>query len=203
MSVWKQTFTALAIMTLLTACGGEDRAGQPETETTDTMQTASQTSTDAATATASTGGTISNLPAADKEFVSNAGLSGLAEVQMGNLGLQKAVNPDVKAYAQRMVTDHSASNTELSQLATTKGLALPTELTGEPKSGMDHLSGLTGGEFDKAYMQHMVGDHEKAVAEFDRASTSVSDAEIKAFATKNLPILREHLAQAKEIAGKL
>lgn len=203
MSVWRQTFTALAVVTLMTACGGEERAGQPETETTGTVQSASQTTTDAATTTASTGGTFSNLPAAEKEFVANAGMSGLAEVQMGNLGLQNAANADVKAYAQRMVSDHSTSNAELAQLATVKGLALATELAGDAKSGLDHLSGLSGAAFDKAYMQHMVADHEKAVAEFDRASTSVTDGEIRAFAAKNLPILREHLAQARAVAQKL
>lgn len=188
---------------LLAACGGEPRAGQPETETTGSIQASSQTTTEAATTTGASGGTVSDLPGAEKEFVSTAGMLGLAEVQMANLAQQKAVAGNVRSFAQRMVTDHSASSAELSQLATMKGLALPTELAGDAKAGLEHLNSLTGADFDRAYMQHMVADHEKAVAEFDRASTNTTDPQIKEFAVRNLPILQQHLVEAKEIARRM
>ena len=200
----KHTWTAAAcIALLLAACGGENTSGQPETDTTGSMQTSEQTSPETATTTGVTGGTSSSATPADKEFVSNAGMAGLAEVQMGNLALTYAQNADVKAFAQRMVTDHSASNAELAQLATVKGLALPTELAGKHQQGLEHLKGLSAAEFDKAYMQHMVGDHNEAVTLFQNGSTNSSDSDIKAFATKNLPILQEHLRLAQEVAGKV
>ena len=62
---------------------------------------------------------------------------------------------------------------------------------------------MSAGEFDKAYMQHMVGDHNEAVTLFQNGSTNSSDSDIKAFATKNLPILQEHLRLAQEVAGKV
>jgi putative membrane protein len=200
----KQWIAAAAMAALLVACRGEtkDTSGLPETETTGTAQAMSQTSTASATTTASTSGTITNMTPEDKTFVSDAGMAGLAEVLMGNLALQKASSQDVKAYAQRMVTDHSTSNAELAQMATTKGLALPTELGGEHKAGLDHLSGLTGAEFDKAYMQHMVADHQKAVTLF-QTGTGASDSDVKAFASKNLPILQQHLQLATEVSGKM
>lgn len=200
----KQWLTAAAMAALLVACRGEtkDTSGLPETETTGTAQAVSQTSTASATTTAAGGGTITNMTPEDKTFVSNAGMVGLSEVQMANLALQKASSADVKAYAQRMVTDHSTSNAELAQLATTKGLALPTELDGEHKSGLEHLSALSGAEFDKAYMQHMVGGHQKAVQLFQTGSAA-SDADVKAFAGKNLPILQQHLQLATEVSGKV
>jgi putative membrane protein len=139
----------------------------------------------------------------DKEFVTKAGMGGLAEVQMGNLALQKASNADVKAFAQRMVTDHSKANAELAEFATAKGLALATELDADHKAAADHLSSLSGADFDKAYMQHMVEDHEKDVAEFDKASTSAADTDLKAWAGKTLPTLKEHLEQAKTTARKV
>jgi putative membrane protein len=139
----------------------------------------------------------------DKEFVAKAGMGGLAEVQMGTLALQKASSADVKAFAQRMVTDHSKANAELAEFATAKGLALPTELVGDTQAALDHLATLSGAEFDKAYMQHMVEDHEKDVAEFDKASTSATDMDLKAWAGKTLPTLKEHLEQAKTTARKV
>lgn len=194
-----KTATLAAALLLLFACSN----GQPETETTGTPQSAQQTGTATATTTGSTGGTSSALSPDDKEFLSKAGMGGLAEVQMGNLALQKASSADVKAFGQRMVTDHSKANEELQALATAKGAALPTELTGEMKDAYDHLNGLSGAEFDKAYMKHMVEDHEKDVAEFDKASTSATDADLKAWAGKTLPTLQSHLQNAKDVARKV
>lgn len=199
----KPTITAALAAALLLftfACTQSENAGQPATDTTQTTATVSETS---ATTTASTGGTVSNLSTEDKEFVSKAGMGGLAEVQMGNLALEKGTHADVKAFAQRMVTDHGKANEELQALATTKGLALPAELDAVHKGGLEHLNSLSGAEFDKAYMQHMVEDHDKAVADFDKASTSAGDSEIKAWAGKTLPTLQDHQRQAKEIARKM
>ena len=198
----KKLLIAIATLTLVLA-GCREKAGQPQTETTGTAQVASETTTASATTTGESGGVVTNMTDDDKEFVSKAGMGGLAEVQMGNVALQKAQNADVKAFAQRMVTDHSQANEELQQLATTKGLALPTELAGEHKDAMEHLSSLSGADFDKQYMKHMVEDHEKDVAEFDKASTTANDADVKTWAGKTLPTLRSHLEQAKTTSAKL
>lgn len=188
---------------LLAACGGEPRAGQPETETTGSIQAVSQTSPQAATATGASGGTISDLPAEEKAFVADAGMLGLAEVQMSNLALEKGVSGNVRAFAQRMVTDHSNANAELSRLATMKGLALPTELAGETESSLEHLTSISGADFDRTYIQQMIAHHQNGVARFERAAATAQDPEIKAFAAKHLPILRQHLADARDIAARM
>jgi putative membrane protein len=201
-----RTYTALLAATLfvVTACSEtKDTSGMPETQTTATEQTTVGSDTASATTTGATGGSVSAMSDADKEFVAKAGMGGLMEVQAGNLALQKAANADVKAFAQRMVTDHGKANAELAQLATTKGVPLPTELAGDHKATVDHLSGLTGAEFDKMYMSHMVSDHDKDVAEFDKASTSAQDADVKGWAGRTLPTLKEHQQMAKDIAAKL
>lgn len=190
---------AVLLLFLLIACKSETTDGLPNTETTGTSQSPS-TATSDPTTTGATGGTSSPVTPTDKEWVTTAGMAGLAEVQMGNLALQNAQNADVKAFAQRMVTDHSKANEELQQLVSAKGLTLPAQLDGEHKSAVDHLTGLTGAEFDKAYMQHMVADHDKAVAHF---MAVVEDADIKAYADKTLPVLQEHATLAKTVAGKL
>jgi len=197
-------YAAAAALVLLAACKAENTSGEPETATTVTTgQSIQQTGTATATTTGSTGGTMSAMTPEDKEFVSDAGMDGLFEVQAGNLALQKAESAEVKSFAQRMVTDHGTANTELAQLATTKGLALPTELGGPMKDAYQHLEGLSGAAFDKAYMQHMVEGHNKDVAEFEKVSTTGGDADLKAWAGKTLPTLQQHQAQAKEISSKL
>ena len=195
---------AFALSLLVAACHSEDRTGQPETDTTaTTAQSAQETSSATATTTGVGGGTVSAMAPDDKEFVTKAGMGGLFEVQAGNLALQKGTSADMKTFAQRMVTDHGKANAELAQLATTKGVALPTELAGEHKAAFDHLSSLSGAEFDKMYMQHMVEDHDKDVGEFEKASTSATDADVKTWAGKTLPTLKEHQSMAKQIASKV
>ena len=200
---FRNVVLAAALVVLFTACDREDRTGRPETETTGSVQSEQQTGSASATTTGVAGCTRSEMTNEDKEFVTMAGMGGLAEMQMANLALQKASSADVKAFAQRMITDHSKSNAEIAEFATTKGLALATELGGEPRAAFEHLSALSGAAFDKAYMQHMVEDHETDVAEFDKASTSASDADLKAWAGRTLPTLKEHLELAKQTARKV
>jgi putative membrane protein len=200
---FRNVAVAMSLATLLVACDREDRTGQPETETTGSVQSEQQTGSASATTTGIAGGTRSEMTNEDKEFVAMAGLGGLAQMQMANLALQKASSADVKAFAQRMITDHTKPNAEIAELATTKGLALATELSGDSKSALEHLTSLSGTEFDKAYMQHMVEDHEKDVAAFDKASTSATDMDLKAWAGRTLPTLKEHLELAKQTARKV
>jgi len=177
-----------------------------ETDQTSTTS-AEVTDTGSDTAAASTATTpvpvTASVPDADKTFANDAAQAGMAEVNAGNLGLQKASNADVKAFAQRMVTDHTKANDELKQLATTKGLTLPADVNDEQKAAATHLSGLSGAEFDKAYMDHMVSDHEKAVSLFQNESTSGGDPDLKSWAGTTLPTLQDHLKQAKDTKGKL
>jgi putative membrane protein len=172
------------------------------TSGTDTSGTTS-TGTTSTTSTGSTGGTVSSLSEADKTFVMKAANGGMAEVAGGQTAVQKATNADVKTFGQRMVTDHSKANDELKQLATTKGLALPSAPDAEHQKKLDELSKKTGKAFDKAYMDDMVKDHEEDVAEFQKQTTAAQDPDLKAWVTKTLPTLQEHLRMAKDTHKKV
>ena len=65
------------------------------------------------------------------------------------------------------------------------------------------LEKMKGHEFDHAYMQHMVQAHKQAVSAFEREAKSGHDADVKAWAEKTLPTLREHLKMATEVSAKL
>jgi len=135
---------------------------------------------------------------ADQKFAQDAAAGGLAEVEMGQLAADKASNEKVKQFGQRMVTDHSKANTELKTLASKKGLTLPDSPKPKDKSMAQKMSKLSGAAFDKAYMQDMVKDHQKDVAEFQKEASSGSDPDLKAWAGTTLPVLQEHLKMAKE-----
>ncbi len=142
-------------------------------------------------------------PAADSGFMVKAGGDGMAEVELGRLAAERASSSDVKAFAQMMVDDHSKANGELTSLAGQKSVTLPTEPLPPAKAAKDHLSTLSGAAFDKAYMDHMVKDHEKAVALFTKEASAGKDPDTKSWAEKTLPTLQQHLAKAREVAGKI
>lgn len=144
-----------------------------------------------------------NVSSADKEFVDKAAQGGMAEVQLGQMAASKAQSADVKAFGQKMVQDHSNANTELKSVAAKQGVSLPTEVSAKQKEDMDKLSKLSGAAFDKEYVKMMVADHEKDVAEFQKQSEAGTDAELKSFAAKTVPILKAHLETIKGINGKM
>ena len=197
---------ALVLATALTAACSktENETITTDTTATDTAVTSTTTMTTDSTATTSTMATPSaTLQQADQDFAMKAAQGSLAEVTMGQTAAQKAANADVKTFATRMVTDHGQANAELSQLAASKGITLPSEPADEHKKAMEHLGTLSGAEFDKAYMMHMVEDHEKDVKAFEDASKNLQDPDLKGWATKTLPTLQEHLRLAKETQAKV
>jgi putative membrane protein len=175
-------------------------ASSTSVSTTDTSATTSTTDTSGA---GMTGGTASALSDADKEFIMKAAQGGMAEVAGGQTAATNGASADVKSFGNRMVQDHGKANDELKQLATTKGLALPAETDADHKQKLDAMAKKTGKDFDKAYMEDMVADHEKDVAEFQKASQNAQDPDLKNWASKTLPTLQDHLKMAKDIHAKL
>jgi len=125
------------------------------------------------------------------------------EVDLGQLAASKATSQDVKDFGNRMVTDHGKAGDELKSLASQKGLTLPSTQSAEDKKTSDELSKKTGAAFDKAYMSDMVKDHEKDAKEFEKASKTLKDPDLKSWATKTLTVVQDHLKMAKDVNGKL
>lgn len=132
-------------------------------------------------------------------FVEQASRDGLAEVQLGKLAADKAAAEPVRKFAQQMVTDHSKANAELTKLAAGKNLPVATAVDSTQKQMMTRLGGLSGDNFDKAYMTEMTAAHNKAVALF-MAATESSDADIASFAKKTLPTLKMHEQMAASLS---
>jgi len=97
-----------------------------------------------------------------------------------------------------MVDDHSKANDDLKTLAKNKNLTLPTDLDPKDAALKDRLSKLSGPAFDRAYMSAMLRDHRKDVSEFRMESNNGKDPDVKAFASKTLPTLEDHLKLAQQ-----
>ena len=138
----------------------------------------------------------SSVAAADREFFAKVSESGHKEIALARLAAKKGNAPAVKALAERLLKDHTAAGQELAALAQAKGVTLPPPA--------DHTAEMAAlekdGHFDHTYSSMMVDAHKSAIALFERTTRS-SDPEVKAFAEKMLPTLREHLKMAEEAAG--
>lgn len=194
------------------ACHHENNDNNVATDTSTTTTSGTDTSSTTSTVGASgsdTSGTAGTSTMAttldhdDQEFVNKAAQGGMAEVMLGQTASTKGTSPDVKNFGNRMVSDHGKANDELKQLAQNKGVTLPADIDDESKKMADKLSTLSGKDFDKAYISGMVDDHEKDVKEFEKASKDAKDPDLKAWATKTLPTLQDHLKMAKEAKSKL
>lgn len=137
----------------------------------------------------------------DRDFLMDAAMGGMMEVQLGRWAKQKATSDAVKQFAQRMIDDHSKANADLMTLATSKGITLPTALDKKHQAQLTKLLRSSGADFDRAYAKSMVSDHKKDVAEFEKQSTKGGDSDVKAFASSNLPTLQQHLQMAMALEG--
>jgi len=135
-----------------------------------------------------------------ESFVSQAAIIGKAEIELGQMAIKNTQDENVRAYAQRMVKDHSAADKKLQAIAAKENLQLPQTLDKEHESLKTKLQGLKGEDFDRAYVQAMAKGHDKAVALFESASQQPQMPEdLKQFAASTLPTLEQH----KEMAHSL
>ena len=101
-----------------------------------------------------------NVSRGDKDFVNDLAIAGTAEVELGRMAAERAVNPDVKKFGQMMVDDHTKANDELTQLASQHNIPVPTDLDDKHRDLRDKLAKLQGADFDKEYMDAMADGHD-------------------------------------------
>jgi putative membrane protein len=150
-------------------------------------------------------GTSAQTSAAAKAFVEQAGTSGLAEVEMGEIGAQKATNGQVKAFAKQIVADHKKANEELVTAIKGKGLQVPSSRTSMHKATVEKFQQQDAGKnFDRDFMEQMIEDHKAEVELFEAAADDEKlDLDLRSYAKRILPTLRDHLKQAQTIQSKL
>jgi len=139
----------------------------------------------------------------DLAFLNDTAPGGMVEVELGRLAVKQASSKEVKQFAERMIADHSKAGEELKQLAQQKKVMLSPELLPAHKETMAKLSKLNGAEFDREYVKAMVADHEKDVTAFESVAKGAVDADVKAYAMKTLPTLKEHLQMIRGIESKM
>jgi putative membrane protein len=135
----------------------------------------------------------------DTHFARAAALGGMAEIQLGKLAGARASNEVVKAFGERMVVQHGAAGDQLKAAAQKENITLPASPDSKEQQIYDRLARLSGSAFDRAYAKDMVEDHEKDLADFQNEANNGQDENIKAFAAQTIPMIQEHLNQARDM----
>ena len=137
-----------------------------------------------------------------EEFVKKVAISDMMEIQSSQLALSRQPDADTKTFAEQMVKDHEETSRQLKTLVNSGKVTgpLPTSLDTDHQSKFDELKSKSGKEFDRAYDQMQLQAHEEAVALFEQYSQAGDNPDLKAWAGRTLPRLKEHLAMAKKLS---
>lgn len=139
---------------------------------------------------------------ADKQFLATAAQSDMNEIKLSKLAETKASNPQVKAFAHKMVADHTALESKMKPFAMKWGLTPPSGMDSEHQAIYDKLNGLSGAEFDHEYMQAMDQDHHKALDLFTQEASSTKDAKFKAAVMNGKSVVSSHMHMADSLSAK-
>lgn len=141
----------------------------------------------------------SKLSASDQQFVQDASQAGATEIEASKLALTNSSDPHVRKFASQMIADHTKLARNLEVIAARRGLSTPPAADA---AVIGKLQGLKGADFDQAYVgQVALEGHQKAVELFQKESESGTDLQLKAAATKALPVIKHHLAMAEQLGN--
>jgi putative membrane protein len=150
-----------------------------------------------------------NIKAQDKSndttaryFIIQASIGNLQEIQIAKLALQKSMNNEVKAFANRMITDHGNAQAQLMQIVRSRNFQIPAEATDTPVEDL-MLKNLPAKDFDRMYVHMMVADHQQAVQLFEKYALTGKDPDVSSLARQTLPVLKEHLNAIVAIENKM
>jgi putative membrane protein len=174
----------------------DDTAGQGTTGTTGEAD-APRRGTEARDTAA--GATDARTATDDRSFVVKAAAGSMAEIKFGHLGADKASNPQVKQFAQRMVEDHAKVNEDLMSVARELELASPHALRPEDLEAYERISKLSGEEFDRAFLAHLVQDHARDLQMFRQKAQRAEHDRVREFAASKLPLLEQHYRRAQQL----
>jgi putative membrane protein len=136
-----------------------------------------------------------------QDFVKKVAISDMFEIRSSELALTKQPDADTKPFAEKMISDHRKTSTELKDLVDSGKVkaALPAGLDPEHQKILDELRTKDGKEFDRRYDQIQLTTHREAVSLFEAYSKNGDHPDLRRWAATTLPHLKEHLTMAEKL----
>ena len=139
-------------------------------------------------------------PMPTQDFVKSAAASDQYEILAARVANIEAQDPNIRAFAKRMVQDHTKTSQALRQATTASGtLPPPMGLSDDGQKLLAQLQSLTGPDFDKAYGRQQVLAHTQALVVEQRYAANGADANIRRAAQSAVPIIQRHLEMARQL----
>lgn len=190
-----RTAVAVAALAGLTACqnipGLSSLTGSGSSGTSST-----------ASGTSGGSGASTSMTAADQSFVTQATYGGLAEVALGETAQRRGASADVRDLGRMLATEHGRANEELAALARTKGMSPPTSPDAGRTTIGAALGRLEGATFDRQYLQQQLSEHDVTIALYESAARNATDSDVRAFANKWLPPIRQHADRIRTLTTR-
>ncbi len=137
-----------------------------------------------------------------QSFVEKAAVGGMFEVESSQLALKTSKDPDVKKFADSMVSDHGKANAELQVLAKDQGLTMPTKLDKKHETTLKSLQ-QAGANFDAPYIKAQLEGHMTTVKMFEQYAENGENKALQTFAVKTLPTLKMHLDMIEKMGDRV
>lgn len=198
-------FAAVGIVALgaLSACGEREQTARPPAAAPAPPPATSGAAPPAASpAPAAPAASAATADVGEREFVERAAASGIAEVRVAELLVKNAAGNDIKQLGQRLLKDHTQANDELKRIAGAKNIKLPEQPADDKRSTIDELQKMKDAQLSRAALPKLEQWHQDSIALFERQAQAGA-GELKTFAEKTLPTLREHLkmVQSTKVAA--
>jgi putative membrane protein len=132
----------------------------------------------------------------DAHLLVNAADINMIEISLGKLAQKKGTLPHVKELGKMMEEEHTKAMNVLVSFAKSKGITIPTSQTENGQETYKKLNLKSGYDFDKAYAEMMVTGHKDAIVLHEKISTDAKDPDIRDWAAKMLPVLKNYLNRA-------
>lgn len=129
-------------------------------------------------------------------FVSTVAGSDLFEIESAKLAQSRAQSPALKAFAAKLIADHSKSLAMLRSAAAQDNppVALPSTLPPDLQSSIGALQGAKPQDFDSGFIDTQIQAHKKAVEVLTQYASEGPSPPLKQFALAALPVVKSHLA---------
>ncbi len=129
----------------------------------------------------------------DRTFIRQATIGGLYEIQSAQWALDQDLDAKVGDLVRMILEDHKAANAELKSFAVERGIQIPDSLDAKHQALLRDLKQSSKGRADDMFIEQQINAHRDAIALYQEEAQSATDIELRAFARKQLPVLREHL----------
>ena len=180
------TYVALFSMLLVAACNSNDSVEQAAEQSVAQFEQAG----------------VKNMKN-DALFVAEAASANMLQLQLSEQAISRGVSPEVKEMAQQMEQAHRQMMEELQSLATQTNIVLPQTLGNSHKDIYDDVTAKDGISFDLAYIREMEKQHDKLLDRYEDMAKSGVSMEVKQYASRQIPLIRQHLQRAQTLEDKI